>query len=479
MSKPSTIVEIKEFSFSLADLPRPGKRAKARIFCEICRRHHHLHWGEMRNAITRKGADSLQAIINAYGWKYCLRPSDRFLMLDRALSNLVNALESMHPDVFVIDASKRGRDSFQLKLQTPIATYLDEGGFDDWIELVRRDIQAIQEFRCLFCHAQLPWRPSNAVETCLSCRARFGSIQRLLEQVSAMDPRVAWLALADGDRFAREDAAHGLWWWQQTPSTDTDLLDALATISGPDRTPATGPVPRLIDTEGDRAEPIWPECRFCRYAAPPHQASSDHVTCVYPLLGETCERLLNERGVDLDLDSVEPRWDDEDARLRHALLRRAWSALPSGESLEALAGERIYFGPICRQFEIDPNHIELDGRPYAVQGEIEARFGVVDPERLRRERARREAEARWREAEESLRERMRRPETAAWLRTRITALNVTGPDARALVELLRATLPPDLLRDEDVICARLRAAGLLNVSTSAARTIDRLLKQAP
>jgi hypothetical protein len=149
------------------------------------------------------------------------------------------------------------------------------------------------------------------------------------------------------------------------------------------------------------------------------------------------------------------------------------------ERLEALAGERIYFGPICRQFEIDPNHIDLDGHPYAVQGEIEVQFGVVDPERLRRERARREAEARWREAEAILRERMRRPETAAWLRTRITALNVTGPDARALVELLRATLPPDLLRDEDAICARLRAAGLLNVSASAARTLDRLLKQAP
>lgn len=47
------------------------------------------------------------------------------------------------------------------------------------------------------------------------------------------------------------------------------------------------------------------------------------------------------------------------------------------------------------------------------------------------------------------------------------------------MELPRATLPPALLRDGVDLCARLRAAGLLTVSTRAARALDRLLKQAP
>lgn len=70
MSKLVTFVEITEFSEHLQSRPKPGPRAKARIYCEHCQRHHHLHWGEFKNAL-KSGAVSLQGIIDAYSWKYC------------------------------------------------------------------------------------------------------------------------------------------------------------------------------------------------------------------------------------------------------------------------------------------------------------------------------------------------------------------------------------------------------------------------
>lgn len=73
LSLRSTIVEVRAFFPELAHAPRPGPRAKARIFCTRCHRPHHLHWGEMRHALTRYDARSLQAIIDVYAAKYCFR----------------------------------------------------------------------------------------------------------------------------------------------------------------------------------------------------------------------------------------------------------------------------------------------------------------------------------------------------------------------------------------------------------------------
>ncbi len=67
----SPVFTILRFSPSLATTPKPAKRARARLYCPNCHRHHHLAWGEMQNAITLHNAQTLNAIIDAYAWKYC------------------------------------------------------------------------------------------------------------------------------------------------------------------------------------------------------------------------------------------------------------------------------------------------------------------------------------------------------------------------------------------------------------------------
>jgi hypothetical protein len=72
MAGKSTIVEFIELPKLIDIQKRPGKRAKARIYCVQCSRHHHLHWGELQNALKR-GADSLQEVIAQYSFKYCVK----------------------------------------------------------------------------------------------------------------------------------------------------------------------------------------------------------------------------------------------------------------------------------------------------------------------------------------------------------------------------------------------------------------------
>ena len=69
------VFEIIAFSTRLATIPRPAKRAKARLYCPKCERHHHFQWGEMQNAV-KDGASSLEEIVGKYAWKYC-RSSQR------------------------------------------------------------------------------------------------------------------------------------------------------------------------------------------------------------------------------------------------------------------------------------------------------------------------------------------------------------------------------------------------------------------
>lgn len=67
----SPVFTILRFNPALATIPKPAKRARARLQCQHCHRPHHLAWGEMRNAITLHCAQTLQEIIDAYAWKYC------------------------------------------------------------------------------------------------------------------------------------------------------------------------------------------------------------------------------------------------------------------------------------------------------------------------------------------------------------------------------------------------------------------------
>ena len=65
------VYTIRSFSQSLGTISKPAKRARARLYCASCGRHHHLAWGEMQNAIIQHGATTLSGIVDAYSWKYC------------------------------------------------------------------------------------------------------------------------------------------------------------------------------------------------------------------------------------------------------------------------------------------------------------------------------------------------------------------------------------------------------------------------
>lgn len=148
MAKSSTVIELTEWSERLATQPRPGKRAKARIWCDWCQMHHQLMWGEMRNAIIKHGARSLEEIVAAYSWKYCdvdvlwpdeaELPRGRWMDAYRTFELLKAALESYHPEIHVVEGCRRG-DRYALTVRTPRGTYQDERPWGWWIMLVRRD----------------------------------------------------------------------------------------------------------------------------------------------------------------------------------------------------------------------------------------------------------------------------------------------------------------------------------------------------
>ena len=72
-TKKSVVLPILEFKMpeiSLITKPK-GRRVKVRIFCKTCNRHHHMHWGEFKNAMSSGTINSLQNIINKYSMKYC------------------------------------------------------------------------------------------------------------------------------------------------------------------------------------------------------------------------------------------------------------------------------------------------------------------------------------------------------------------------------------------------------------------------
>ncbi len=87
MAKESVLISITQFTPFLKDLPKPGKRAKVRIYCNNCGRHHHLRWGEFQNSLHLENVvkrrhhypgrghpppASLQDIIDIYAFKYCV-----------------------------------------------------------------------------------------------------------------------------------------------------------------------------------------------------------------------------------------------------------------------------------------------------------------------------------------------------------------------------------------------------------------------
>lgn len=71
----SPVFTLLRFAPSLASIPQPAKRARARLYCHHCHCYHHLAWEEMHQAITGHQARTLNDIVATYAWKYCRYPT--------------------------------------------------------------------------------------------------------------------------------------------------------------------------------------------------------------------------------------------------------------------------------------------------------------------------------------------------------------------------------------------------------------------
>lgn len=65
------LIELNDFA-EINNIKKPKHtKVKVAIYCNTCKRKHHLHFGEFKNGSAN--AKNLQDIIDKYSWKYCNR----------------------------------------------------------------------------------------------------------------------------------------------------------------------------------------------------------------------------------------------------------------------------------------------------------------------------------------------------------------------------------------------------------------------
>jgi len=521
------VFEIKEFFPELADMdppPAQGRIVKIRLFCSMrCRKHHNIRWTEMQNAI-KSGAASFDDVISAYASKYCEKaervpPEEKPANLQKA-KDLAERLNAMHPDVYVIEIVPYDRDYFGMKIQTPIAVYLDEGSSSDWLRLVTRDIKVASGLLCPFCKERMAWN-SDSFRQCGSC----GSIFRqnginLIDDLDIADvPRdIAVTVLSRFKSFFVEDKAHSGWWGrlpEKCDPTATQLVAMLDGITGPNVSPGTLELPLLCNVENtdddtldairnatsvedlphiDDGEMEWilkvPTCQFCRHAMVIDDARSVvygvdstylrgaecHI-CVNPLVGEKVSDAFGRSsgsGSGLTLEPEELRGYQENVggKIWNALVSRVLGGLievgEDNHDLEARAGHPFnkFFGPICKDFVLNEEHISLDGQPYdALPLRTAVHFGVENLARKAKERDSDRKRQLWDEVQKAI----EKGGYAEILRTRVESKDVDAEVGQRLISLLEEIVPVDLRRGGET-CSYLRR--FLDLSHTAAAKIE-------
>ena len=72
---PKLLIQIDDFS-KINEVKKPKHtKVKVAVYCNTCKRKHHLHFGEFKNGSVN--ARNLQDIIDNYRWKYCNRDTHR------------------------------------------------------------------------------------------------------------------------------------------------------------------------------------------------------------------------------------------------------------------------------------------------------------------------------------------------------------------------------------------------------------------
>lgn len=493
-----TVVNVTEFSPDLRDRQPPDDHTVARILCERCHGYHFLQWGRMQEIMLHENPSSLQEILDAWRWN---NPRERKLARTHA-ETLAEHLKAMHPGIVVRRVSANACNEYLLDLQTPIDTYRDSASEREWVDLVRRDIDAAANFRCPFCNATHEWKPAPTPQgICGSCGARYGrGMEFLYAFADELPVSEATAVLEHFDGCFHYDPACRVQWVRRPAAGP--CATSLATVSGPDVTPSDGELPDLQSTvTTEKARTVMPTCKFCVHMAHlpliESRANRDYyggryffgdrsaAHCVYPLPGESAEKcvttILGEECTNAPAYSVETFA----YHLWWRLALRVSNAFPilrveaPGLSAQAVDRPGESTAPVCRRFRLAP-------LPYGYKvpsHTISVHFGLEHENSIRR-RARKNGVSLWRTAGPqiiaAIKAATHDPANAAIFKADLCVLDVHSPVHNAatmrFVKLIEKIVDPALLR-EGIVCRRLRESlgTELGVSRPAAVAIDALL----
>lgn len=501
---------ILRFAPELATVARPAKRARARLYCPTCQRHHHLAWGELRNAITKHGATDLESIVQAYAWKYCdeLEYGDHIVpAITEAEVALKQQLESLHPDVFVVECVHLKDHRFAMKLQTPRKIYCDVATATLWRDLVLSDIEkASRPLRCPYCNSDDVQDNSKRLD-CRDCGAMgYDAIlyaqhlkikQDHLESLSAgaaasllknfrsifveeetPDGRtMLWVSPSRIDEIAlprtkayddMAASARGAWTLDHPVKAEIPMLLALK--------------PELIFDEEDlpeldltsimacttaaefeqycaktelSADTYFPLCGLCSHALPVHTGEwhdPERWHCTYPHTPEFIEEAI---GSPVGVGSYHYKGEDTailnlQAKVWDVLLERALEPFPNVHehvpALEGLDPEfKEYLGPLCPSFELNREHDEIgeDCQPLAFTKPLI--FGVPNFAAIHAEKEKARLDAALEKCVERLQAIDTNNEALPILRQRVTMENIHNPEGKKLLSFIEKNIPGKLL----------------------------------
>ena len=449
------------------------------------------------------------------------REAERIVTAKEKIESLTKCLEDMHPDVYVIDADYHGNGVFSLKIQTPVTVYLSSGTEADWVRQIKADIKAVEDAACPFCGTKVKMDIAPEQPGCRKCKAKNSHDPKSLLTTLGYDclsPDEALHVLANMGDFFRENSARHLWWGR----TATDLAEAagsmLSSVTGPDDSASEGELPLLVDTDVTPRENIdamrsttsvdevvriaqnceegclsLPNCRFCVHAVDVTDNSDAIIgvetsywynatsMCVYPLNGAELKD-AHPNAFDFEPEKIRGYRTNEDGILKNVLVSQVLSDLSEVNDrcrgLEAKAEEPFgFFGPICRNFELNENHPDIGYIYERLAVKVPVRYGIVDAERERQERVARivheEALRIRKETEATIRALREDPQNLAVMKARIEKRNLNGSEAKSLVTLMAEHLPMESCLRGDVFS---QFPWAFDLSNSAASVLDGRLK---
>ena len=119
--KPRLLIELNDFS-KINDIKKPEHtKVKVAIYCNTCKRKHHLHFGEFKNGSVH--AKDLQDITDKYCWKYCNRDREpqiikiydaNYIDNNKNITNFINILKNIKGSKIVTITTSNYSQAFDI-----------------------------------------------------------------------------------------------------------------------------------------------------------------------------------------------------------------------------------------------------------------------------------------------------------------------------------------------------------------------------